>query len=158
MRTERKWMHIDRDDEVADAPLGPPTDLVLGALEFLPTTGVFGAAALEPSDLPELLASLPLEAANTASGDDEGLAGVRGHGGEVNFPRSTVACTVPGASCARGTSIRALSIQSPDSRRACRPRSSLGDRGAKREMGGLCPSARRRGPAPCGRPGRATSP
>ncbi len=72
---------------VADAPLGPPTDLVLGALEFLPTTGVFGAAPLEPSDLPQLLASLPLEAANAASGDDEGLASVRGHGGEMNFPQ-----------------------------------------------------------------------
>src|SRR5207253_3502131 len=77
--------HVSRGfvAQVADAPLGPPADLVLGALEFLPTTGVFGAAALEPSDLPELLASLPLEAANAASGDDEGRAFVRGHGSEV---------------------------------------------------------------------------
>ena len=86
---DAKIDHLSRGfvAQVADTPLGPPTNLVLGALEFLPTTGVFGAAALEPSDLPQLLAALPLEAANAASSHDEGLAGVRGHGGEVNFPQ-----------------------------------------------------------------------
>ncbi len=86
---DAKIDHVSRGfvAQVADAPLGPPTDLVLDALEFLPTTGVFGAAALKPSDLPQLLAPLPLEAANASPGDDEGGAFVRGHGGEVNFPQ-----------------------------------------------------------------------
>jgi hypothetical protein len=105
---DAKIDHLSRGfvTQVADAPLGSPTDLVLGVLKFLPTTGVFGAAALEPSDLSQLLASLPLEAANGASGHDEGRAFVRGHGGQVNFPQVHVRLHRADACSAWGTSMQ----------------------------------------------------
>ena len=60
--------------QIAHSPLGPSTDLVLGSLELLEASGVLLAAAQLLGELPELLAALPLEAADAAPGDDEGLA------------------------------------------------------------------------------------
>ena len=56
--------------EIAHAPLGPSTDLVLGPLELLKASGVLLAPAQLLGKLPELLAALPLETADAAPGDD----------------------------------------------------------------------------------------
>jgi len=73
--------------QVAHAPLGTSADLVLGALQLLPTAGMLLAAALLFGELAELLAPLPLEGADAAPGHDQRLARVGGHGGEVDFPQ-----------------------------------------------------------------------
>ena len=73
--------------QVADAPLGPTTDRVLRPLELLPAPGVLLAKALLLGDLPELPASLPLETANAAPGDNERRASVGSHSGQVDFPQ-----------------------------------------------------------------------
>ena len=73
--------------EIAHAPLGPSTDLVLGPLELLKSSGVLLAPAQLPGKLPELLTSLPLETADAAPGDDERLARVGGDSGQVDFPQ-----------------------------------------------------------------------
>ena len=72
--------------KVADTPFGSPAHLVLRPLEFLPASRVFLAPALLFGKLPELFAPLPFEAADAAPGHDEGFAGSRGDGGQVDFP------------------------------------------------------------------------
>lgn len=60
--------------QVAHAPSDSAAHLVPGALQLLPAPGMFLAPALLFGELPELSASLPLEAANAAPRDDERLA------------------------------------------------------------------------------------
>ena len=72
--------------KIAHSPLGPSTDLVLGSLELLEASGVLLAATQLLGELPELLAALPLEAADATPGDDEGFASSRGDGCEMDFP------------------------------------------------------------------------
>jgi len=71
--------------QIADAPLRSMTDLVLGALQLLPTAGVLRAATLLFGELAQLSQSLPLERADAAPGHDQGGTRARGHGGEMNF-------------------------------------------------------------------------
>jgi hypothetical protein len=73
--------------EITHAPLGPSADFVLRPLELLPAPGAFLAAALLPGELSRLLCSLAFEGADTASGHDERLARVGGHGGQMDFPQ-----------------------------------------------------------------------
>ncbi len=58
---------------------------IFRALQLLPAPGVLLAAALLFGELAELPASLPLEGTDAAPGDDERLARVGRHGGEVDF-------------------------------------------------------------------------
>lgn len=71
--------------QVAHAPLGPTADVVLRPLQLLPTARVLLAPALLSSELAELPASLPLERADTAPRDDEGLSRVGRHGSQVDL-------------------------------------------------------------------------
>jgi hypothetical protein len=71
---------------VAHAPLGPATHLVFRPLQLLPTERVLLAPALLSGELSELSASLPLEGADAAPGDDERRALAGGHGGQVDLP------------------------------------------------------------------------
>ncbi len=73
--------------QVADAPLGPPTYLIPGALQLPPTTGMLLAATLLFGDLPELSAALPLEGADASPGHDQCFARAGGHGGQMDFPQ-----------------------------------------------------------------------
>src|SRR5438132_4353067 len=72
--------------QVAHAPLGPATHLVFRPVQLLPTARVLLAAALLSGELSELSASLPLEGADAAPGDDQRLASAGGHGGQVDLP------------------------------------------------------------------------
>ena len=72
--------------QVAHALLGPATQLVFRLLHLLPTARVLLAPALLSSELSELSASLPLEGADAAPGDDQRLASAGGHGGQVDLP------------------------------------------------------------------------
>ena len=71
--------------QVAHAPLGPATHLVFCPLQLLPTARVLLAAALLSGELSELSASLPLEGADAAPGDDKRLARAGRNGGQVDF-------------------------------------------------------------------------
>ena len=73
--------------QVAHAPLGTAADLVLGALHLLAAAGMLLAAALLFGEFAELPAALPLKGADAASGHDQRLARVGGHGGKVDFPQ-----------------------------------------------------------------------
>jgi hypothetical protein len=73
--------------KIAHAPLDSATNLVLRPLELLPTTGVLLAAALLFGELAELFTPLPFKTADTTPGHDQGLARVRGDGGQVDFPQ-----------------------------------------------------------------------
>jgi len=71
--------------QITDAPLGSPAVLVLSALQLLPTAGVLRAAALlfgEPAQLPK---PLPLEGADAAPGDNQGLARAYRDGSQMDF-------------------------------------------------------------------------
>ncbi len=95
--------------QITHAPLVPVRDPVLVALELLPAPRTLRAAALFFGKLPELLTSLPFETEDTATRHDSRLAGRCGHGGQVNFPRSAVACTAPGSASAWCTSMHTCS-------------------------------------------------
>jgi hypothetical protein len=98
-------------ERIAHAPLCPSAHRVPGALQLLPASGVLLAPALEPSELPELLAPLPLEAADAAAHrqDDAPLLNAHRLGGPVDGIETFLA---PGvlhlhlrmlpAQCARG--------------------------------------------------------
>ncbi len=73
--------------DIAHAPFRSATQLVICPLQLLPALRVLRAMALFLSELPELLASLPLECADATSSSYERLACVRGDGGQMNLPQ-----------------------------------------------------------------------
>jgi hypothetical protein len=60
-------------------------DLVLGALQPLPATGLFLAARLLLSEFAKLLVALPLEGTDTPPGDDQGVPGIRRDSPKMDF-------------------------------------------------------------------------
>ncbi len=60
-------------------------DLVLGALQPLPATGMFLAAGLFLSDFAKLLVALPLEGTDPPPGDDQGVPGIRRDSPKMDF-------------------------------------------------------------------------
>jgi hypothetical protein len=70
---------------IADTSFRTLADFVLGTLQLLPATGVLLAAGLLLAELSNLLVTLPLEGANTTPCDNEGLLGIGGDSGEVDF-------------------------------------------------------------------------
>src|SRR5215469_7680100 len=59
--------------------------LILGALQLLPAPRILLAPSLLLGELTQLLASLAFERPNPAPGHDQSLAGVGGHGGQMNL-------------------------------------------------------------------------
>jgi hypothetical protein len=71
--------------QITDALLGSPAVFVLGALQLLPTAGVLRAATLLFGELAQLPQPLPLERADTAPGDKQGLARTCRDGSQMDF-------------------------------------------------------------------------
>jgi hypothetical protein len=85
-------LHAEVDDgprrfmaQIADTPLRPPADRLLGALQLLPATRVLRAMGLLFDKLTHLPVALSLERADTASRYDQGLPAIRRHRREVDF-------------------------------------------------------------------------
>ncbi len=73
--------------QITNTPFCPLALLVFRALQFLPATGILLATGLLLGNLAQVLMVLPLEAANTTSGDDQGLARVGRDCRQVDFPQ-----------------------------------------------------------------------
>lgn len=71
--------------QVTNAPFSTTALLIFGSLKSLPTPGILFATSLLLRNLTQLLASLTFERADTATGDDHGLACVRRDSCQVNF-------------------------------------------------------------------------
>ena len=85
-------LHAEVDDgprrfmaQIADTPLRPPTDRILGALQFLPASRVLRAMGLLFDQLTHLPIALSLERADTAPSYDQGSPGIRSNSREVDF-------------------------------------------------------------------------
>jgi hypothetical protein len=71
--------------QIPNTTFSPTALLVLGPLQFLPATRIFGAARLLPGKLAQLLMALAFERTNATSGDDHGLTGVGGDGCQMDL-------------------------------------------------------------------------
>jgi len=68
---------------ITDTSFSTSGKLVLGTLQFLPTTGILLAVGLLLGDLAQMHGTLPLQGTDTTPSDDHGLVGVGGDGGKV---------------------------------------------------------------------------
>jgi hypothetical protein len=63
---------------ISDTPFSAAALLVLGSLQPLPSTRILLASSLFLGDFAKLLIALPFEGTDTAPGDDQGCARIRG--------------------------------------------------------------------------------
>ena len=71
--------------QITDTPFSPTALLVLGSLQFLPTTGILGTTGLLLGDLTQTHSALPLETTDTTSSDDLSLTCIRGYSRQMDF-------------------------------------------------------------------------
>jgi hypothetical protein len=81
--------------QITDTTLSPATLFVLGLLQFLPPVGIFLAARLLPGKLAKLLIALPFEGTDNPSRDNQGLSGVGGDCGQVDFSQINRCLSIP---------------------------------------------------------------
>src|SRR5438105_2168311 len=107
--------------QIAHAPLGPATHLVFRPLQLLPTARVLLAAALLSGELSELSASLPLEGADAAPGDDKRLASAGGHSSQVDLPEVNGCLDGAGSLLRLGNFDTDMQLEAPVPHQGARP-------------------------------------